>query len=178
MELSAKLTLKNEMGQETTTFKEGENIYFCLTTNYSCTPEKYDYTTLVWHLFGLDSSDMGKVVASNELVDLTTDTNGEHREDEWPTAMAVFTADNQFVGYPMDVIYNEKESIKPGNFLSYECPWLAVGNQTIYSSIFGKTTQRKPLPAGKYYTCNVTIDATGLPVTVTYIKNRVDFTVE
>ena len=38
-ELSAKLTLKNERGQETTTFKVGENIFFCLTTSYSCTPE-------------------------------------------------------------------------------------------------------------------------------------------
>ena len=48
----------------------------------------------------------------------------------------------------------------------------------LYSSIFSKTTPREPLPAGKYYTCNVTLDETTLPVTVSYIKNRVDFTVE
>lgn len=177
-ELSAKLTLKNERGQETTTFKVGENIFFCLTLSYSCTPERYNYTTRVPHLFGLGHSDEGTVVITNGLIDLSADTGGKYREDEWATAMAVFTADGQFVGYPMDIIYDERQSIKPGDSIYYECPWLAVGAQTLYTSIFGKTTQHEPLPAGKYYTCNVTLNETALPVTVSYIKNRVDFTVE
>lgn len=177
-ELNAKLTLKNERGQETTTFKAGENIFFCLTTSYSCTPAQYDYTTTVWYLFGISRDGKDYMPSSDEMVNVPVELGGDYLTKEWPTAMAVFTADGQFVGYPMDIIYSGRLSIKPGDSVYYECPWLAVGDQVVYTSIFGKTTPREPLPAGKYYTCNVTFDETTLPVTVSYIKNRVDFTVE
>ena len=177
-ELSTKLTLKNEQGQETTTFKEGENIFFCLTTNYSCTSPKYSYFTRVWDLFGIVPIENVFVPMSLEMVNVATELADGYLDEDRPVAMAVFTADGQFVGYPMDIIYSGQQQIQPGDSIYYECPWMTVGDQTVYSSIFGKTTQRNPLSAGKYYSCNVTLDETTLPHCVSYIKNRVDFTVE
>ena len=176
-ELSVKLTLKNERGQETTTFKVGENIFFCLTASYSSTPAEYGHTLNVWNLFGTVPIRGVFEPLSREKVNVTKEIGGGFIDEDRPVAMAVFTADGQFVGYPMDIIYSGQQKIQSGESLFYECPWLAVGEQTIYSTVFGKTTLREPLPAGHYYTCNLTVDTTTLPHGVSYIKNKVDFTV-
>ena len=177
-ELTAKLTLKNGKGQETTTFKLGENIYFCLTVNYDCTQPDYTYTARTWDLLGIVPVEHVFTPMSEEKVDVAEELGSDFREDKWPVAMEVFTADGQFVGYPMDFVYSSKQDMKPGDSLQYECPWLPVDGLTVYSGILGKTVPREPLPAGQYFTCNITASTTTLPVAVSYIKNRVDFTVE
>jgi len=138
--------LKNESGQDTTVFSVGENIFFTLSVkNNSAIAETFES----YALFALVKRDEtwydSNAISTSGLADYAEQIGH-------PTAFAVYTADGQLVGYPMDKIGYEKTEVGVGETITYQCPWLSTGGQTVYSSIFRKEQLREPLPAGKYYT--------------------------
>ena len=166
-----KVCLKNEQGQETNTFKEGENIIFSITVDNS---QGSDYSIDSYTLFALHYYDNewyhDGAINTAELYDYPKNANRI-------TAFAVYTADSTLVGFPMDIIYKEKKTIPAGQTAVFECPWMAIGNQSLYSSFLKKVDEKQALPAGHYFTCITRIDFT-ISNYPDLVETRIDFTVE
>jgi len=146
LDLSFKLSLKNEKGQETNTLNEGENIIFCITVenNNSCI-NPYD----TYYLFKLGHYEQkwynDNVINVSEMA--------KSYPDYCPTAFAIYNADKQLVGFPMDKILRKRFDINPKGSVSFECPWFQKEGETVYSEIFEKEQQRMALLAGQYEVC-------------------------
>ena len=161
--------LKNEAGQDTTVFSVGENIIFTFSAkNNSSIVETFESHAL----FALEKRDEtwydSNAISTSGLADFA-------KQFDYPTAFAVYTADGQLVGYPMDEIGYEKTEVGVGETITYQCPWLSTGGQTVYSGIFRKEQLREPLPAGKYYTGVLCSHFYNYPRN---IKFKIDFTVQ
>ena len=168
--LTFRLSLRNEQGQETTTFKEGENIFFRLTAKYRSTDSKANVTFGLEELFGFTDTfpKQGEFSVSHYA-----------NSDNGPTAFAVFSENGQYIGFPMNtVIYNQK-SVHSGDSVVLECPWriLELGTrEEVFNGIFKKRGDNIQLPPGRYYTCDVTKEEK--QGESSYIQHKVYFNVE
>lgn len=168
--LTFRLSLRNEQGQETTTFKEGENIFFRLTAKYRSTDSDANEVFGPEELFGFTDAfpKQGEFLVSHYM-----------NTDNGPTAFAVYNEKGQYIGIPMTaIIYNQK-SIHSGDSIVLECPWKKseVGKQEeVYSDFFKLKANNIQLPSGRYYTCAITKEKKqGESL---YIQHKVYFNVE
>lgn len=146
--LDCSLTLKNEQGKETATFKEGENIVFSFTVKNTKTtgPAKLYVSNELFAVFNTDSMHRPQPVYNG----FTTEAG--------PTAFTVYTEDGKCMGSPIGAIIWKKRQIYGGETQTFECPWKMIGGRELYSDLFSKTFNNAQLPPGRYYTTMVAKD--------------------
>jgi hypothetical protein len=167
-ELTFRLSLRNELGQETTMFKEGENIFFRLIAQYRSTDSNAYEVLTPDVLFGI-TAPYSKQDDINTAIMNT---------DHGPSFFAVYRENGQCMGTPMQaVIYSEK-SIQSGDSLVFECPWQKSkeSKEEVFSDIFKLRGNRLQLAPGRYYTCVVTQDKN--QDSISYTQHKVYFNVE
>ena len=144
---SAKIFLKNDKGQETTTFKEGENIIFCITLQNHANKSLEYSTDELFSLRDYDGSSKKKAIDVSEMAKT-------FEFYERLTAFAIYDAEDHFVAFPMEKISRQEISAEANGSVSFECPWFNKDGENVYNNIFIKEQQRTALPAGQYTVYN------------------------
>ena len=126
-DVSVLFQLQNEKGEETYTFKEGENIVFRLEIRNNGTK-----TAVLPPKSAVIGRDIFRVYSASDKKDLGTPWN---QKGETYTTM-----EGRFL-------------LSPNGSLVYVCPWLNQSETTLSSDIYSyfKLDGTKPLPAGDYY---------------------------